>query len=454
MISEALSLFGKGGRQDMGGKKRGVSAGTVFMTVLLAVVLLSSGAVWIRLRSGATVDLSNLGQLKVMNLQDPGQTSSEDSISSAVQATAAPKAESQNASSGQAYPVQSGSTLTLTAAGTLAIEKNLRQSAYTSDTKLYDFTDMMTLLAPEIRGDLNTVFLENLLMDESKVSETVVPECAADMIMQAGFSACMAAHESSWEMKQEGVSSTMEALQSRGIRALGLLGGELEERWRILEANGIRVALMQYTNRMSTSIRRSMARANASWAVTEADADIIAGDIAEAKKAGAEICVVYLQWGKDLATSPTKEQRSLAKKIADAGADVIIGAGSRIVQNVEYMTANDERKVLCAWSLGSLMTDERGSANRIGGMLLHVTFRKEGNGTPTLEKVEYTPTYVWKYRQDSHYYYKCMAANCLPPDGMDSDQITVMEKALTAVRKALESSPVEERQARGNESGK
>ncbi len=426
--------------------KRGISAGTVFMLILTAVVLITSGAIWIRLKSGEKVDLTNLKLPEVLALQQPAaQNSGED----AVTLTAVPPQPTASVTvlktdgSGEASAA-GGSTLTITAGGTLAVEKNLRQSAYTSDTKVYDFTDMMALLKNSLRGDLNTVFLENILMDDVKVSENVVPTCAADMMLQAGFNVCMAGYESSWEKKMEGVNSTMSALHSRRMSVLGLLENEADTRFLLQEINGIRIAVMQYTSRVASSVRQNMSRNSAEWAVTAADMALIKEDLTEAMEAGAEICIVYLQWGKDLSTTPSMEQRTMAKKLADAGADVIIGAGSRITQSVEYLEANDGRKVLCAWSLGSLMTDERGSANRIGGILLHLTFRKLSGGSPVLEKVAYTPTYVWKYKQDSHYYYKCLPANQPAPDGMDSDQARVMQKALEAVRKTLVNSPVEE----------
>ncbi len=429
--------------------KRGVSVGTVFMLSLTAVVLIFSGILWFRLRSGETVDLSGLKLPDVVQLQeatagggDEGQkggTSGSGTTSpAAARATNPPPEETQ-------APTVSVKTMTMTAAGTLAIEKNLRQSAYTSDTKLYDFSDMLAMLQKEITGDLNTVFTENLLMDDVKVSDTVVPACAADLPLKAGFTVCMAAYENSWTKKQEGVDSTLNALRSRGMTGLGIFSARTENRFIIRDVNGFKVAMMQYTGRMSNSTLRSMKRDEAEWAVAEAEAESIAADLTQAKGAGAEICIVYLQWGKSYAANPSKEQRTLAQQIADSGADIIIGAGNRVAQKPEYLTAADGRRVLCAWSLGTLMSDERSNVNRIGGILLQLTFRREGDGKPELESAYYTPTYVWRYRQDGQYYYKAMAANGTAPDGMDSDQIKQMEKTLVAIRKALEGSPVTER---------
>ncbi len=420
------------------------------MLILVAVVLVSSGVIWLRLRSGKSVDLTNLKLPDVIQIQNI----TAQSTSSSPKQTDAPSAKptaavaalaGKNNQTADPQENKKDAAVTLTAAGTLAIEKNIRQSAYTSDTKLYDFTEMMSLLKPAITGNLNTVFLENLLMDDTKVSDTVVPACAADLPLQAGLTICMAGFDDAWAQKQAGVDSTLNALRGRGLSVLGLFSAQTENRYLIREINGIRIAMMQYTGKMSSNTRKKMIRDGVDWIVPDADAETIAGDLAKAKNDGADIRAVYLTWGKNLASSPTKEQRELAQQIADNGADVIIGAGTRVAQTVEYLTASDGRKVLCAWNLGTLMSDDRGNANRIGGFLLHLSFRRDENGKAGLESATYTPTYVWRYRQDDHYYYKCLAANKPAPDGMDSEQIRVMEKTLTAVRKTLEGSVVTER---------
>ncbi len=419
------------------------------MLILVAVVLVSSGAVWLRLRSGEGVDLSNLklpDVVQIQNMTDRNSSSSpKQTAAPSAKPTAAAALAGKNSQSADAQGKKTDAAVTLTAAGTLAIEKNIRQSAYTSDTKLYDFTEMMSLLKSSITGNLNTVFLENLLMDDTKVSDTVVPSCAAELPLQAGLTICMAGFDDAWAQKQAGVDSTLNALRGRGLSVLGMFSAATENRYLIREINGIKIAMMQYTGRMSSNTRKKMMRDGVEWTVPEADAEIIAGDLGRAKNDGADIRVVYLTWGKNLASSPTKEQRELAKQIADNGADIIIGAGTRVAQTVEYLTASDGRKVLCAWSLGTLMSDDRGSANRIGGFLLHLSFRRDESGKAGLESVTYTPTYVWKYRQDDHYYYKCLAANKPAPDGMDSEQIKIMEKTLAAVRKTLEESAATER---------
>ena len=182
--------------------------------------------------------------------------------------------------------------------------------------------------------------------------------------------------------------------------------------------------------------------------VPAAESERIAADITEARNRGAEAVIVLMNWGK-VGKTPDKAQKALAQSIADAGADLIIGAGSRVPQAAEYLTVQqpdgNEKEILCIWSLGTVLSGDRSNIRRISGYLLHVRIHMTRDGKAAVEQPEYTPLYTWRYRQDGQYYYRCLAANRTPPDGMDNEQIKNMDKAAEAVRSALAGSPLSER---------
>lgn len=45
-----------------------------------------------------------------------------------------------------------------------------------------------------------------------------------------------------------------------------------------------------------------------------------------------DVVVVYLHWGEELQVAPTPDQRALAESLAEAGADVVVGAHSHVLQ--------------------------------------------------------------------------------------------------------------------------
>lgn len=63
--------------------------------------------------------------------------------------------------------------------------------------------------------------------------------------------------------------------------------------------------------------------------------------------------VVVMHWGKEYSTSTTKEQRSLAHKMIDAGADLILGSHPHVVEGIE-----EYKGKLVFYSLGNFIFDQ------------------------------------------------------------------------------------------------
>ena len=391
---------GKEGMDVSGRKRRGFSFGSVIMLLFTAAVLGGSAFVLLRLSSGHSVDLSRLNtQIISMTGDNASAQDAEGSESRRETATAKP-AQGQNRPSPTPELPRERQTV-LTFGGTIAVEENIRKSGYASDSKKYDFTDFFTLLKPEIQGSCSGVFLENLVMENEKVSSTVIPEPGAEMIRSAGFSLCFTGFGKAWDKAENGIRTTLQTLQKYGITPLGLCAQEIEKRYIIRESDGIRIAYMQYTDTVAPNTRKTMRKRQADFMIPNAEPDLISADIAAARSDGAQAVIVLLNWGKAGEKNPDKAQMLLAQQIADSGADLIIGAGSRMPQRVEKLIASDGRQVLCAYSLGTLISDSRKSSGRMSGFLLHVHLTLDPDQHLSIGDMTYTPTYIWKYRQDS-----------------------------------------------------
>lgn len=436
---------------------RGFSAGTVLMLIATGVILCVSIYMISRFSSGQHVDISTL-TMQVFALNESGSPDmvedipvhSDSSESVTVTENGKKVNETPTITAEETHAPQKNEirTFTITAGGTVALETNSRKSGYSNDSKKYDFTNLMNLLSPYITADINTVFLENLLMDDEKVSKTIVPTCAADMLKTAGFDTVAAGFAKAWEKKEDGVNQTRVALRSAGLSTLGIFNDANDAAPEIMNINGIRVALVQYTDTVAVNTRKNMIQNGNSRMVPDTDQAEILEDLRYARDQ-ADVVVVLIQWGKTNAKSPSKTETELAQYFANAGADIIIGSGIRSVQRMEYLTGTredgSEHQVFCAYSLGALLSDDRASAAKIGSCLLNLRITCDEKGNINVAEATYTPTYIWKYKQDSMYYYRVLAADADVPDGMDNDQIKVMQKALNSVRKALEGSPVTER---------
>ena len=421
--------------------KRKVSAGTIAVLSITLIVLAGTLFVWLRLSSGNTVDLR---RLRPESLDLPVRTESPEEIPDPQPAEKTSPAVTTPPATATPPPEENGKTFTMTVAGTVALDGEIRKNSYYSDAKQYDYYDVMMLLKKELQSDLNIVFMENLLSEDGKSTDVTASGAGAAMLKAAGFNAAACGFSGAWEKAEDGIVSTRSILEENGIQPLGIYRQEDADSVRIFEINGIRTALLQYTNTVPAVARKKMTKNGQENLIPEADPVKIASDIEKAGIQGCDIVIVLLNWGKT-GKAPDKSMRSMAQQIADAGADLIIGCGSRIVSGADLLTTGDgEKQVLCVWSLGTTLSGNRSNISRIAGILLQATIHKEPGKTEICD-VCYIPVYTWKYRQDSRYYYRCMAADREAPDGMDAEQQKMMKRAAETIRKAMKDSPLEER---------
>ena len=392
-----------------GGKRKGLSLGTKIMLMMSAVTVGVSILVFLRLSTGNSADLSQQNHLTI-NLQENREKNER-----SVETSKKKDSSRTNAPAASNHPEQTAppeekteSLVTLTFGGTLAIEENVRKSGYSADSKKYDFTDIIAPLVSEMESDMTGVFLENLMMDENKVSSVVIPSAGADMLKYAGVQACFCGFGKAWDKEEKGIRSTIENLRNRGIMSIGLQETESERPFMIRDIRGIRVAMMQYTANLPSKTRKAMEKKSISWMIPDAEPELIGRDISKARKEGAQIVIVLMNWGKTGTRNPDKTQMLLAQQIADLGADVLIGTGSRVPQKAEYIVSGTGRKMLCVFSLGTLLSDNRNAPNRMGGYLVKLSFERQEDGTLRLTKTAYVPTYVWRYRQDGKYQYRIL----------------------------------------------
>jgi len=75
------------------------------------------------------------------------------------------------------------------------------------------------------------------------------------------------------------------------------------------------------------------------------------------------------------------------------------------------------------------------------GMLLHLQLSYNGS-TLSFERVTYTPTYIWRFKQDGQYRYRVVQSDLPAPDGMDSTQADNALRSFENLKKTLGDSPV------------
>ena len=121
---------------------------------------------------------------------------------------------------------------------------------------------------------------------------------------------------------------------------------------RIVPVRGLRVAFLAFTALFNVDLNR---RPGELW-VCPLDPDRAVAAVRRARTL-ADAVVVSLHWGVEYRHEPTPRQRDLAGRLAEAGADLILGHHPHVLQPVEVIERNG-RRTLVAYSLGNFVSNQ------------------------------------------------------------------------------------------------
>jgi hypothetical protein len=175
----------------------------------------------------------------------------------------------------------------------------------------------------------------------------------------------------------QGILDTIANLDERGIRHSGA-GKNLAAARKpaILDAGGVNVAILAYDT-IAKSYAASATRAGSA----QLSAAAVKADVAAARKAGADVVIVFPHWGTEYDPTPFAGQQRLARACIDAGADMVIG------NHAHWAGAVETYKGKPIWyALGNLVFDQTWSEPTMEGITLELTF----NG-PNLTQVRMRP---------------------------------------------------------------
>lgn len=453
-------------------KRRGISLGTIVMLVITICVSTSLSYVLPRLQGdysfavdpGKVLEAFSLTGLPELSLSDipirftgqstegsqqtlqpggqyPANTDVPVTQTQAASTTAAPATAQPTAATTNTPAASRSFTITFT--GSIMIEDSIRKGAWIDEADKYDFSEMLGYIAPELKsGDLCMIPLENIIDDQGEFSDLVTTGTMVSMLADAGVDAVGLAHPKIANEGLAGIQSTIDALRDRGISVLGAYGDEQSSgQTSLMTLGGVKVAVLQYTDSLSNAGQKKLNNVGAAYAVDVASEETIAADIAMARLIGAEVVVVCMNWGADDSATPNKAQKTMAQAIADAGANVIIGTGTKAVQPAVWLEgAGQSHKTLCAYSLGSLLNEGRSDKN-VASYILQLSFRVDAGGAVSIETMTCVPTYAWRYKEDGKYKYFIVPSAEIAPDDMSASQVESKERALKNVQKMLADAP-------------
>ena len=253
-------------------------------------------------------------------------------------------------------PAVAGRTFTVAATGDILVESPVKAAAAAAAAPgaRYEFSPLFAQIAPILaRVDLAICHMEFPIGDPGEKAGSYGPgpragfrwlapfEVAAGA-RGAGYTRCSTASNHSNDLGEDGIVSTLDALDAAGVSHTGTARTPEESAVSTLEVNGVSVAHLSYTRTSNTDRPRA-------WQLNLATVERIAADVAEARTQGAEVAILSLHVGPELLSAPTGNDRAFVEQVVAAThVNLIVIHGPHVVQPVEYVNGT-----LVYWSVGN-----------------------------------------------------------------------------------------------------
>lgn len=228
-------------------------------------------------------------------------------------------------------------------------------------------------ITPSLSGaDLAMVNLETAVTEggtpEDKTYTFRAPPTAFDALRSAGVDVVTMANNHGMDYGTEGLADTLAARDASGFPVVGI-GHDAAEAYAPYRTvvNGQRIAVLAATDVLDANlIGRSTATDDQSGVASAKRVDRLVAAV-QAARADSDTVVVFLHWGTEGQTCPNAAQPGLARRLVDAGADLVVGSHAH-----RLLGAGHLGDALVAYGLGNFAFYTSGGAAAETGVL-HVT---------------------------------------------------------------------------------
>jgi len=203
----------------------------------------------------------------------------------------------------------------------------------------------------------------------------------------AGFDVLSLANNHMFDYERLALKDTMKRLSEAEINYAGAgTTGKEAFSVRILEVKRTKIGFLAYTNLGPKSWKAEGERSGIAW-IGDQDIAEIKKDIEKAKKE-VDILIVSLHAGKEYTTDLTDFQVKFSKSCIGAGADMVLGHHSHVIQKLEKY-----KNGWVAYGLGNFIFDQSFSEETMEGGLLEVIIINGKIREVNLKKVEISESF-------------------------------------------------------------
>ncbi len=275
-------------------------------------------------------------------------------------------------------PEPAEDTVTLNAVGDVMLARKVGRLIEANGTD-YPLRQIGAELAA---GDITFANLESPIANSGRplpgkqICFRAAPATLASLTL-GGFDVLSLANNHAVDYDSPALLDTLELLAQSGIKTVGA-GADINEARQpaILESKGIKLAFLAYSDLADVFFSSKYPRAHRATAdqsgVAPLEERLILEDI-QAAAQQADLVVVSLHWGTEYTDQPSKQQREMAHRLIEAGADVILGHHPHWLQGLEVYQGK-----LIAYSLGNMVFDQNWSEPTREGLVLQLKLDRQG----------------------------------------------------------------------------
>ncbi len=278
--------------------------------------------------------------------------------------------------------------------------------AYVKSEETYDFSNYYTEIKSLVEGaDIGIANYETTMNPNREVSDYPnfnSPYETLTALKEAGFDVLGTANNHCLDTHVEGLEETNKGIVKAGMEPVGSRLNKTDKPYLIKEANGIKVGILAYTygfNGMDYSLDE-----DTSFMVSPLDEERVQPELEELESQ-VDITIVLSHWGVEYQSNASSEQRELAKKMVNWGADIILGSHPHVIQEAETLTKDGQDKFII-YSQGNFTSLQRarfmGTRLTETGMLVRLVVEKDpASQMTTIQQVTMHPNWVDWYEDDN-----------------------------------------------------
>ncbi|MDY3238865.1 MAG: CapA family protein [Anaerovoracaceae bacterium] len=239
------------------------------------------------------------------------------------------------------------------------------------------------------RGDLVIGNLETMVSQSSPLGMQIhrledkpylnAPASYLDALKYAGYDLLTMANNHNVDTGLRGIYETLRNVNDWGFMHTGLFSSESDDRYIIVEVNGIRIGMVSYSafyNDKDSNLTES----GQDVLLNRYASDKAKADIRAARKAGAEFVIAFIHWGAENTHDTTWNQEQYARTLARAGADYIVGSHPHALQRYDIIETSDGREVPVIYSMGNFLSNMQRDINN-DTIILQLNLQREEDGS-------------------------------------------------------------------------